>query len=36
MIWRRTAAAFFLMVQFVAFFGALFFGYLARWVGAKR
>ena len=26
----------FLMVQFVAFFGALFFGYLARWVGAKR
>lgn len=28
--------ALFLMVQFVAFFGALFFGYLARWVGAKR
>jgi UMF1 family MFS transporter len=26
----------FLMVQFVAFFGALFFGYLARWIGAKR
>ncbi len=26
----------FLMVQFVAFFGALFFGYLARWLGAKR
>ena len=25
-----------LMVQFVAFFGALGFGYLARWVGAKR
>jgi UMF1 family MFS transporter len=28
--------ALFLMVQFVAFFGALFFGYLARWTGAKR
>ena len=28
--------ALFLMVQFVAFFGALFFGYLARWIGAKR
>lgn len=26
----------FLMVQFVAFFGALFFGYIARWIGAKR
>ncbi|MBO9392061.1 MFS transporter [Caldilinea sp.] len=26
----------FLMVQFVAFFGALFFGYLAQWIGAKR
>lgn len=26
----------FLMVQFVAFFGALFFGYMARWIGAKR
>jgi len=26
----------FLMVQFVAFFGAILFGYLARWVGAKR
>jgi UMF1 family MFS transporter len=25
-----------LMVQFVAFFGALGFGYLARWIGAKR
>ena len=25
-----------LMVQFVAFFGALGFGYLARWLGAKR
>ena len=24
------------MVQFVAFFGALGFGYLARWIGAKR
>lgn len=28
--------ALFLMVQFVAFFGALGFGYLARWIGAKR
>lgn len=26
----------FLMVQFVAFFGALGFGYLAHWIGAKR
>lgn len=26
----------FLMVQFVAFFGALGFGYLANWIGAKR
>jgi UMF1 family MFS transporter len=25
-----------LMVQFIAFFGALAFGYLARWMGAKR
>lgn len=25
-----------LMVQFIAFFGALGFGYLARWIGAKR
>ena len=25
-----------LMVQFVAFFGALFFGFVARWLGAKR
>ena len=33
---ESTLVMLILMVQFVAFFGALGFGYLARWTGAKR